>query len=44
MHHRFRYPNRQTSNKVIAIGSDHGGFEMKESLIKELKSIGYEVD
>ena len=33
----------QTSNKVIAIGSDHGGFEMKESLIKELKSIGFEV-
>ena len=33
----------QTSNTVVAIGSDHGGLEMKESLIKELKSAGYEV-
>ena len=32
------------STKVVAIGSDHGGFEMKESLIKELKTPGYEVN
>jgi ribose 5-phosphate isomerase B len=33
----------QTSAKVVAIGSDHGGFTMKEVLISELKTDGYEV-
>lgn len=28
---------------MVAIGSDHGGFELKESVIKHLKEIGVEV-
>ena len=28
---------------MIAIGSDHGGFDIKESVIKHLKEIGMEV-
>ena len=28
---------------MVAIGSDHGGFELKESVIKHLKEIGMEV-
>ncbi|MFD1040145.1 ribose 5-phosphate isomerase B [Virgibacillus byunsanensis] len=28
--------------KKIAIGSDHGGFELKESVKKELTALGYE--
>lgn len=31
------------SNKTVAIGSDHGGFEMKTSLIEYLKEQKYEV-
>jgi len=31
------------SGKVIAMASDHGGYEMKEYLIKKLASIGYEI-
>ena len=27
----------------IAIGSDHGGFEQKQEVIKHLKEVGYEV-
>ncbi|MFA6924214.1 MAG: ribose 5-phosphate isomerase B [Bacteroidales bacterium] len=30
-------------SKIIAIGSDHAGFKLKEYLKKYLKSIGYEV-
>ncbi len=30
--------------KTIAIGSDHAGFEYKQSLIEALKSWGYEVE
>ncbi|MGM8211302.1 ribose 5-phosphate isomerase B [Virgibacillus sp. W0430] len=29
--------------KKIAIGSDHGGFELKEKIKKELTAIGYEL-
>lgn len=32
-----------TVGKVLAMGSDHGGFEMKEFLREKLKSKGYEV-
>jgi ribose 5-phosphate isomerase B len=32
-----------TSRRAVAIGSDHGGFEMKESLKNELEAGGYEV-
>lgn len=28
---------------VVAIGSDHGGFDLKESVIKHLKEVGVEV-
>jgi ribose 5-phosphate isomerase B len=31
-------------NKLIHIGSDHGGFELKSSLIRRLKEKGYEVN
>ncbi|HJS17568.1 MAG TPA: ribose 5-phosphate isomerase B [Anaerolineales bacterium] len=29
--------------KVVAIGADHGGYELKESLKAELNTLGYEV-
>jgi ribose 5-phosphate isomerase B len=32
-----------SSNKTIAIGSDHGGFELKSILIPYLKELGYSV-
>lgn len=30
--------------KVVAIGADHGGFELKEALKPELKTLGFEVN
>lgn len=39
-------PSPQASpgkNKVVAIGSDHGGFDLKETLKADLKGMGYEV-
>ena len=30
--------------KVVAIGADHGGFELKEALKPELKSLGFDVN
>lgn len=30
--------------KVVAIGADHGGFELKEALKLELKTLGFEVN
>jgi ribose 5-phosphate isomerase B len=30
--------------KVVAIGADHGGFELKEALKKELNTLGFEVN
>ena len=32
----------EPSTKVVAIGSDHGGFEMKTALIETLKELKYE--
>ncbi|HSL44575.1 MAG TPA: ribose 5-phosphate isomerase B [Anaerolineales bacterium] len=29
--------------KVVAIGADHGGFELKEALKTELKTLGFEI-
>lgn len=34
----------QNDTKPIAIGSDHAGFNLKESLIKDLKADGYELE
>ena len=48
-------PARETTNsapapqpvpsgkKVVAIGADHGGYELKEALKPELKTLGFEV-
>jgi ribose 5-phosphate isomerase B len=33
-----------SGRKVIAIGADHGGFELKEALKPELTSLGFEVN
>ena len=30
--------------KVVAIGADHGGFELKEALKSELKTLGFDVN
>jgi ribose 5-phosphate isomerase B len=35
-------PSLASAQKVIAIGSDHGGFEMKTALIETLKELKYE--
>jgi ribose 5-phosphate isomerase B len=32
-----------SDRKVVAIGADHGGFELKEALKPELKTLGFEV-
>ena len=32
-----------SGKKVVAIGADHGGYEMKEALKPELNSLGFEV-
>ncbi len=39
-------PARQpavSGKKVVAIGADHGGFELKEALKPDLKTLGFEV-
>lgn len=33
-----------SSRKVVAIGADHGGFELKEMLKPELKTLGFEIN
>ena len=35
--------NGKTGQKIVAIGTDHGGFEMKEALKKYLDQLGYTV-
>ena len=32
-----------SGKKVVAIGADHGGFELKEALKSELKTLGFEI-
>src|ERR1044071_1285825 len=31
------------SKKIVAIGADHGGFEMKEALKSEITTLGFEI-
>jgi ribose 5-phosphate isomerase B len=33
-----------SSRKVVAIGADHGGFELKEALKGELKTLGFDIN
>jgi ribose 5-phosphate isomerase B len=33
-----------SGRKVIAIGADHGGYELKEALKPELKTLGFEIN
>jgi ribose 5-phosphate isomerase B len=41
---RVATPHTEMSTKkVVAIGADHGGFELKEALKKDLASLGFEV-
>jgi len=37
-------PEKDSVNRVVAIGADHGGVLMKEDIINFLKSKGYQVD
>ncbi len=32
-----------SGQRVVAIGADHGGFELKETLKNEIKSLGFEI-
>ena len=36
-------PANVGAKKVVVIGADHGGYEMKEALKPEIDSLGYEV-
>src|SRR5215208_6774693 len=35
---------KTSGRKIVAIGADHGGFELKESLKTELNTLGFEVN
>ena len=37
-------PVQSAGKKVVAIGADHGGFELKEALKPELSALGFEVN
>jgi ribose 5-phosphate isomerase B len=37
-------PDETARKKVIAIGADHGGFELKEILKKDITDLGYEIE
>ena len=36
-------PSTLSQRKVVAIGADHGGFELKEGLKNDIKSLGFEI-
>ncbi len=37
-------PVQSTGKRVVAIGADHGGFELKEALKPELSALGFEIN
>src|SRR5262245_17797817 len=38
-----RAPVQSAGKKIVAIGADHGGFELKETLKNDLNSMGFDV-
>ena len=38
-----RAPAQPAARKIVAIGADHGGFELKETLKSEVSTLGFEV-
>jgi ribose 5-phosphate isomerase B len=38
-----REPVQAAGRKIVAIGADHGGFELKEALKSDIDSLGFEV-
>ena len=38
-----RVPTQSAGKKIVAIGADHGGFELKETLKNDLNSMGFDV-
>ena len=36
-------PAQSSGKKIVAIGADHGGFELKETLKSDLSTLGFEV-
>lgn len=38
-----RVPSQSAARKIVAIGADHGGFELKETLKAEVTTLGFEV-
>jgi len=38
-----RQPVQSAGKKVVAIGADHGGFELKEALKSDISALGFEV-
>ena len=39
-----RKPVQSPGNKIVAIGADHGGFELKEVLKSDIRALGFDVD
>ena len=40
---RARESVQSTSKKIVAIGADHGGYELKEALKSDIAALGFEV-
>lgn len=36
-------PAEKTGKKIVALGADHGGFEMKEALKPEIAALGFDI-
>ena len=37
-------PSAASAKKVVAVGADHGGFELKEALKSELSTLGFDIN